>query len=220
MPITPLSGSGGIDEEWGDKSGGVIQFAFTHPTYTSLHEFRVLPFDTAGTALYTGSPAGVVTGVQQEADNLATLIAALYAADTTIAALALSQTLSSQNGQAPYAFTFAGTSTVAGSAGGSSLPVFNVENFTSRGADGSRWHVTLPGVSSAVSSGTGGIQRWPTIGAGAVQNLVNYLTGVSNGPTHAAKTGVVTHNGVAIQKGPGTITNAMNKRLRRHFKVV
>lgn len=220
MPITPLSGSGGIDEVWGDLSGGSILFSFTHPNYTSLHQLRVRPFDTTGTALYTGSPVGVVTGVEQEAENLVTLIAACYAADTTIGALTLAQTLPDHTGEIPYDFTFGGGTVSAGTGGGTSLPVFNVVELVSRGADGSRWRLTLPGVSNTHESGTGAKDGWAGASSSPFLDLVKYLSGVTNGPTHAAKTGVVTHNGVPIAFAPGNFINTLNKRLRRHFKVV
>lgn len=217
MPITPLSGSGGIDEVWGDFSGGSIVFSFVHPTYTSTHELRVIPFDTAGTGLFTSPPVGSTSGLQQEADNLATLIAALYAADTTISAVFALQTLADHSGQAPYPFSFAGSSTVAGSAGGTSNPVPNVYSLNSRGGDGSRWRLPLPGVSSATTTGLAGKATWGSFGAGPEQNLLKYLAGLTNGPTHAVKSNVVTHNGVQIAFSPGTVTTIINKRLRRHF---
>lgn len=219
MPITPLSGSGGIDEVWGDFSGGILLFAFTHPNYTSQHGIRVIPFD--GTSfLFTAPPGGTTSGLQQEADNLATLIAAVYAADTTIACVGATQTLADHSGQAPTGFAPAGSSTVAGSDGGTSLPVYNVEELVSRGADGSRWRLTLPGPSNTSDSGTGGKTSWPSLGAGPYKALAQYLAGQTNGPVHAVKTNVCTHNGVGILFAAGNDISNLNKRLRRHFKVV
>lgn len=219
MPISPLSGGGGIDEVWGDFSGGIIIFQFIHPSYTGTHGFRVIPFDTAGTGLFTSPPTGTTNGLQQEADNLCTLIAALYNPDTTISALAATQTLADHSGQAPYPFSFAGSSTSVGTAGGVSLPVPDVLELVSRGADGSRWRVQLPGYSTAITDAAAH-KETAASSAGAVRTLVDYLGGQSNGPTHAVKTNVVTHNGVPVLFSPMTIIQNMNKRLRRHFKVV
>lgn len=217
MPITPLSGDVHGDEVWGDFSGGEILFSIVAPSYTSFHIFRVLPFDAVGTGLYTAPPAGVVTGIQQDADNLATLIKALYNADTTVSFYAANQVKADHTGVVPYAFIFASSSTVAGTAAGASHAVPNVLNFNSRGSDGSRWRVTFPGYSSTF--GSDAVKTpFPVLG-GAELALAQYICGVNNGPTHAAKTGLVTHNGVPIAF-VGSVTVEMNKRLRRHFRVV
>lgn len=220
MPITPFGGSAGELETWQDFSGGQLIFTIVAPAGSTTHFLRVSPFDTAGTALYTPAITGGVTGVDQEAQNLTSLIAALYAADTTVTFVGVNQTLVDHSGVAPYAHTYTGTVSAAGTAGGTSNPVFNVEVLQSRGSDGSRWRLTLPGVSTAIGAGPGGKALWPSYAASSIRSLIDYLCGITNGPVNAAKTGVVTHNGVPVLKGPGATMNELNKRLRRRFKVV
>lgn len=220
MPITPFGGSLGESEAWQDFSGGQLIFTITAPAGSTTHYFRVAPFDTAGTALYSPVITGAVTGADQEAQNLFALLQPLYNADTTIAFVGINQTLNDHSGVAPYAHTYSGTVSGAGNAAGASLPVYNVEVLQSRGSDGSRWRLTLPGVSSTITAGTGGRALWSGYPASAIRSLVDYLCGITNGPVNAAKSGVVTHNGVAIQKASGATMSELNKRLRRRFKVV
>jgi hypothetical protein len=218
MAITPLSGSTSGDEVWGDFSGGEIVFGIISATYTAFAQFRVLPFDTSGTGLFTGPPAGSTNGLQQEADNLCTLIAALYDAGTTVTASHANQALTDHSGEMPYDYSFAGTSSHAGTAGGTANPVPTVLNFNGRGGDGSRWRVTLPGYSNAIGGGVAKDLYGALTGAPAA--LAAYLTRQANGPTHAVKSCVCTHNGVTISTAGFSVTSMINKRLRRHFKLV
>lgn len=219
MPITPLSGSGGIDELWGDFSGGTIVLAFQHPTYTGQHGLRVWNFSTDGLGTFTAGGPGGTTTLQQEADNLVSLLAACYAADTTISAIFARQTTTDHKSEVPYPYQFTAPASLAGTAGGSSNPVPDVINLVSRGGDGSRWALQLPGFSSLVSS-TASNKVGFAATTGAVNALVKYLCGQTNGPVHGVKTNVVTHNGVAISFSVGNAIQQMNKRLRRHFKFI
>lgn len=218
MTITPLSGGSGVNTEWGDFSGGEIVFTVTHEGgYVSRHVLRVIPFDNTGT--FGAPPAGTTSNLSQEAQNITALLRPLYANTATIAFIAVNQTLAAHTGQAPFAYTFTGTVSGAGSAAGADLTVPNVIVLASRGADGSRWRLTLPGASTSVNAGNASKTPFPSL-TGAVANLINYLTGQTNGGVVAVKTNVVTHNGVVIQFSPGNSITSTNKRLRRRFGLV
>lgn len=222
MPITPLSGSEATEsnEVWGDFSGGEILIAIQHPGYLSQHLVRVAPFSADGLGTYTDSSGGRETTVQQTADNVVTLLRALYAADTTVAAMGVNQTLPDHSGTAPYPLSLATGHFGAGTAGGTSANPADAVVMQSRGSDGSRWRFVVQGASSAVYTPGAGRSLWAAVGAGAFLDFIKYLTGQTNGPVATLKTQVVTHNGVPIQAGPGANMNEILKRVRRHLKLV
>jgi hypothetical protein len=221
MAITPLSGSEATqsDEVWGDFGGGTLVIGIQHPSYFSTHIVRVLPFDAGGGGGYSASPAGSETTVQQTADNIVTLIRALYAADTSVAVVGINRTASDHTGENPYDFDFATTHFGAGTAGGASLPVPNVLVLSSRGPDGSRWRLTLPGCSNAVSTGNATRGRWSASPPGPGTDLQKYIGGQTDGPVSALKTAIVTHNGVGVSFTAGNTITGINRRLQRHFKL-
>lgn len=209
-----ISGSDAILYE--DTSGGNMVMAITHPDYLSNHRFRVIPFDNVGTGLFTAAPAGTTTGLQQEADNLAVLTAACYANDSSLAFIAANQVLSDNTGTQPYPFSFGGGSASVGTAAGASEPRWLEAVLVAKGVDGSRWQLRLPGL--AVNQLTTFGRLLYTSWAAAIQALALYLTGGANGPTHAAKTNVVTHSGAKLAL-PVYIIGGKNKRIARHFRV-
>lgn len=220
MGISPLSGSGGIDEVWGDQSGGTLIFSVSDTTSSTLHQLRVRAFSTDGLGTFTDVSGGKSATIQDEAENLANLIAALYPASVTVAMVGINQTSTDHTTEFPYAYTGTTPSSYAGAAGGSRDSLAIVDNFNGRGTDGSRWRLTLPGLSNAILTAVAGKVRWPSVGAGAALNLIQYLTGQANGPIHATKTQVVTHNGVPIDFNSGSVTTMYNKRLRRKYGLV
>ena len=216
-PLTPTSLGTGFGAEYLDGSGGFMTLAISHPNYTSTHKFRVIPFSTGSGTPYVGPPAGTVSSVQQEADNLASLIAACYAADTAGAFIALNQVLSDNSGTQPFPMSFtSGATFAAGTDGGVSLPVWTVANIVGKSTQGARWRVSLPGPSNTSITGHNRVSQasMPT----SELNLANYLTGQANGPVHAAKSNVVAHDGFTLL-APLFLLAFDNKRLRRHFRV-
>jgi hypothetical protein len=217
MTIQTEAESDGSGILYEDTSGGYLALAITSGNYTSLHKLRVLPFDTAGTGLYTSPPSGTVSGIENDAENLASLVAGLYDGASAGAFVKAFQVLSDNTGVQPYPFSFGGSALFgAGTGGGAAWPGFVVGSLAGTGSDGSRWQLHFPGPSNAQFSVFG---RFNYAGSGSgVQALMNYLTRASNGPVHAQKTGVVTHSGATIQ-APMAALLATNKRLRRRYRV-
>jgi hypothetical protein len=217
MTIQTEAESDGSGVLYEDTSGGFLAMAVTSGNYTSVHRYRVLPFDTTGTGLYTGAPAGTVSGIENDAENLAALVGGLYPAGGAGAFIKAFQVLSDSTGVQPYPFSFGNAALfAAGTGGGTAWPGFVVGTLAGTGTDGSRWQLHFPGPSDAQFSLFG---RFNYAGSGSgVQALMNYLTRATNGPVHAQKTGVVTHSGATLQ-APLAALLSTNKRLRRRFRV-
>lgn len=216
MTIVVTSEGTGLGDLFLDDSGGAIVFTFAHPAYTSTHKLRVIPFGNSGSGIFNSPPSATTANLSQEADNLVNLIAGCYAADTTITAIAVQQVTNANDGVNPYPYTFTGTVSLAGTAGGVSQVTYEVHDMVGFSQDGDRWRFQLPGVSSAVTPGLGRVNL--TSVTGALNALYKYLTGQTNGPVTAAKTNVVTHSGIPLGTNMDLVIST-NKRLRRHFKV-
>lgn len=218
MTIETESIGSGFGTLYEDTSGGNIILTISHPTYTSNHKLRVIPFGSSGSGIFNAPPAGTTANLNQEADNLATLIAAVYDASTQAAFTRANQVLADNTGTQPYPYAFdAGAAFAAGTGGGTAgHPAFWAD-LTGVGTDGSRWRLTLPGPSS--NQIVDSPERISEAGFGAnFAALASYLTGQSNGPTHAVKTNVVTHSGVPLA-APLFLVTVWSKRLRRRFRI-
>lgn len=217
MTIQTESLGAGLGTLYEDGSGGFLEYTITADGYTSTHKLRVLPFDTVGTGLYTAAPAGTVSGIESEAENIMSLIADVYDTSAFGAVIRAYQTLSDETGVQPYPFSFGGAALFAsGTAGTTPWPGFVLATIAGIGTDGSRWQMHLPGPDQSQFSVMG---RFNYAGSGsAVQALMDYLTRVSNGPVHAQKTGVVTHSGVQLLAPLASLLST-SKRLRRRFRV-
>lgn len=218
MTIQTESIGAGFGTLYEDTSGGNLVLSISAPTYTSNHKFRVIEFDTAGTGLFTSAPGGTTNGIQQEADNIAPLVAAVYAADTNGAFTRANQVLSDNTGTQPYPFAFSGGASFgAGTGGGTSAHPAFWADLAGVGTDGSRWRLTIPGPSSAQITDAPERVSQAAFGA-AFKALADYLTGQTNGGVHAVKTNVVTHSGARIAT-PVFLVTVWSKRLRRRFRI-
>jgi hypothetical protein len=217
MTISSESIGSGFGILYEDTSGGFLSLEITHVDYTSTHKFRVRPFGSSSSGVFNAPPSGTTANIGQEADNLATLIAAMYGNTASGAFTEVNQVLTDNTGVQPYPYTFGGGAAFsAGTASGGNGQTFVTNNLVAKGTDGSRWLLMLPGVALSEQLNLG---RFPRSGFGtALAALADYLLGVTNGPTHAVKTNVVSHSGVSLA-GPIFGISSTNKRLRRHFKV-
>lgn len=218
MTIQTESIGSGFGTLFEDTSGGNLVLTISHPTYTSNHKLRVIPFGSGGSGVFNSPPSGTTPNIQQEADNLIALIEALYDASTNGAITSVNQVLSDNTGTQPYPYSFtSGATFSAGTAGGSPQSPAFWADLVGKGTDGSKWRLTLPGVSTLQLSDTPARSLQASFGAQFLA-LAEYLTGTANGGVHAVKTNVVTHSGVPIAP-PLALVTVWSKRLRRHFRI-
>jgi len=219
MPIE-ISGSaesGGAIYE--DASGGYLQFVLASPAYTSHHKFRVAAFDTSGTGVYVTPLAGHTVNIQQDMDNLITLLAALFAADTSGAFNRVFQVYDPVAGVNPYPFIFgAGSAFAVGTAGGASNGPATMFNLNGVSVEGARWSLRMGGFSTAVL--TNGAAKLQQAAFGVeFKALADYISQAAVGPTHALLSQILAHDGDRILASM-TGTGMTNKRIRRHLGLV
>lgn len=219
MPITVSGDPEAGAATWEDLSGGYLVLSLAHSSYTSHHRFRVIPFDTAGTGNFLSPPAASTTSIQQEMDNLISLITAMYPGAVNGGFTRVYQTFDPVLGAAPYPFSFGvGSSFGSGSASGAALPTAVVLNITTTSKQGGRVRWTFPGLADSQISGTPQkvIQSGYT---GAIKAFMDYVTDVTNGPVHAVHSNLVAHDGQSPIAGAFGIVMD-NKRLRRRLGLV
>lgn len=217
LGIQSVSEGSGLGNLYLDESGGFIQYTLTSGGYTSVHKAHVIPFGASSSGVYNSPGAGVEANLQQTADNLISLIKAVYDASSFGAAIGAYQVFTDNSGVQPYPYSFTTAAAfTAGTASGSPWPFFVDAGITGKSTDGARWQMHLPGPAQSVFSLFG---RFAYAGVGSpVQALMDYITGVTNGPVHSAKTAVVAHDGLPIV-APTFALLATNKRLRRRGRV-